>query len=66
MPVTPGHVVQGIAAFKLSCHVNSLKEPAAIVVGDSSAAPTLISQRFLESLKASKPRPRVGQKLKLI
>jgi hypothetical protein len=62
----PGHAVQGIEAFKLSCHVNSLKEPAVIVVGDSSAAPTLISQHFLESLKALKPRPRVGQKLKLI
>jgi hypothetical protein len=61
-----GHAVQGIDAFKLLCHVNSLKEPAAIVVGDSGAAPTLISQRFLESLKASKPRPRAGRKLKLL
>jgi hypothetical protein len=59
-------VVQGIDAFKLLCHVNSLKEPAAIVVGDSGAAPTLISQKFLESLKVSKPRPRAGRKLKLL
>jgi hypothetical protein len=50
----------------VSCHVNSLKEPAAIVIGDSGAAPTLISQRFLESLKFSKPRPQAGQKLKLL
>jgi hypothetical protein len=52
-----GHAVQGIDTFKLLCHVNSLKEPAAIVVGDLGVAPTLISQKFLESLKVSKPRP---------
>ena len=56
-----GHAVQGIDAFKVHCHVNSLQEPAAIVVGDSGAAPTLISQHFLDSLKLSKPRRRTGQ-----
>src|ERR1700733_9518928 len=61
-----GHAVQGVDAFKLLCHVNSLQEPAAIVVGDSGAAPTLISQRFLDSLKLSKPRRRTGRKLNLI
>jgi hypothetical protein len=61
-----GHAVQGIDTFKLLCHVNSLKEPATIVIGDSGAAPTLISQRFLESLKVSKPRPRASWKLKLL
>ena len=61
-----GHAVQGVDAFKVLCHVNSLQEPAAIVVGDSGAAPTLISQRFLDSLKLSKPRRRTGRKLNLI
>ena len=49
----PGHAVQGVDAFKLCCHVNSLKEPATLVVGDSGAAPTLILKRFLDSLTAS-------------
>ena len=62
----PGQAVRGIDAFKLSCRINSLKEPAAVVIGDSGAAPTLISQSFLDSLKASKPRPRKGHKLNLI
>ena len=61
-----GHALQGIDAFKLLCHVNCLKEAAAIVVGDSGAAPTLISERFLSSLKWSQPKPRTGQKLKLL
>ena len=61
-----GHAVQGIDAFKVLCHVNSLKEPAAIVIGDSGAAPTLISQEFLQSLTATKPKPRTGCKLKLL
>jgi hypothetical protein len=61
-----GHAVQGIDAFKLLCHVNSLKEPAAIVVSDLGVAPTLISQKLLESLKVLKPRPRAGRKLKLL
>ena len=52
-----GHAVQGIDAFKLLCHVNYLKEAAAVVVGDSGAAPTLISERFLNSLKWSQPKP---------
>ena len=42
----PGQAVQGVDAFKLRCHVNCLKEPAAVVVGDSGAAPTLISEKF--------------------
>ena len=49
-----GHAVQGIDAFKLHCHVNTLKEPAAVVIGDSGAAPTLILQKFLQNLQASK------------
>ena len=62
----PGQAVQGIDAFKISCHVNNLKEPAVLAVGDSGTAPTLILQRFLDSLKASKPQQRAGSKLKLI
>ena len=62
----PGHAVRGIDAFKLLCHVNCLKEPAAIVVGDSGAAPTLISEGFLKSLKWSQPKHRTGQRLKLL
>jgi len=61
-----GHSVQGVEAFKIRCHVNTLKEPAAIVIGDSGAAPTLISQKFLQSLQASKPKRRGGARLKLI
>jgi hypothetical protein len=61
-----GHAVQGVDAFKLTCHVNNLKEPATVVIGDTGAAPTLISQRYLESLKLSKPRPRAGRRLKLL
>ena len=61
-----GHAVRGIDAFKLCCHVNTMKEPAVVVIGGSGAAPTLISQRFLENLQASKPRRRGGAKLKLI
>ena len=48
-----GQAVQGVDAFKLHCHVNTMKEPAIMVIGDSAAAPTLISQRFLENLQAS-------------
>jgi hypothetical protein len=61
-----GHAVQGVDAFKVLCHVNSLNEPAVAVIGDSGAAPTLISHKFLQSLQASKPKPRTGSKLKLI
>jgi hypothetical protein len=61
-----GHAVQGVEAFKIRCHVNTLKEPAAIVIGDSGAAPTLISQDFLQNLQASKPKRRGGARLKLI
>ena len=62
----PGHAVQGIEAFKVLCHVNCLQEAASVVVGDSGAAPTLISERFWKSLKWSSPKPRFGEKLKLI
>src|SRR5271169_4504283 len=61
-----GHAVRGVDAFKLLCHVNSLKEPASIVIGDSGAAPILISQSFLENLQCSKPKPRAGRQLKLL
>ena len=61
-----GHAVRGVDAFKLRCHINTLKEPAVVVIGDSGAAPTLISQKFLENLQASKPKRRGGAKLKLI
>jgi len=61
-----GHAVRGVDAFKLHCHVNSLKEPAAIVIGDSGAAPTLISSSFLSKLTRTKPKARTGQRLKLI
>jgi len=61
-----GHAAQGIDAFKVLCHVNCLKEAAAVVVGDSGAALTLISERFLNGLKWSKPKPHQGQKLELI
>ena len=50
----------------MSCHVNSLKEAAAVVVGDSGAVLTLISETFLKSLKWSIPKPRTGEKLKLL
>jgi hypothetical protein len=50
-----GHAMKGIDAFKIQCHVNSLKEPVTIVIGNSGAAPTLISQKFLDGLKTSKP-----------
>jgi hypothetical protein len=46
--------------------VNALREPAVTVIGDSGAAPTLISDKFLKSLTASKPKPRTGNKLKLL
>ena len=49
--------MQGIDTFKVLCHVNSLNELAAIVVGDSGATLTLISQEFLQSLTATKPKP---------
>jgi hypothetical protein len=58
--------VKGIDAFKIRCHLNSLNEPAAVVIGDSGAAPTLISHEFLKSLTVLKPKPRTGHKLKLI
>jgi hypothetical protein len=61
-----GHAVQGIDAFKVQCHVNCFKEPATPVVGDSGAAPTLISKGFLDRLQFSKPKPRAGRKLKLL
>jgi hypothetical protein len=41
----PGYAVQGVDAFKVTCYVNSLKEPATLAVGDSGAAPTLISRK---------------------
>ena len=58
--------MQGIDTFKVLCHVNSLNELAAIVVGDSGATLTLISQEFLQSLTATKPKPWTGHKLKLL
>ena len=42
------------------------KETTVVVIGDSGAVPTLISQKFLENLQASKPKRRGGAKLKLI
>lgn len=62
----PGHTARGIDAFKVLCHVNSLNEPVVAVVGDSGAAPTLISHKFLQMLQASKPKSRTGSKLRLI
>ena len=41
-----GHAAWGIDAFKVLCHVNCLKEAAAIVVGDSGAALMLISEKI--------------------
>ena len=61
-----GQAAKGIDAFKLLCHVNCLKEAATIVVGDSGAALTLISENFPKGLKWSKPKPRTGRKLELI
>ena len=61
-----GHTVQGIDVFKVQCHVNCFKESVTPVVGDSSAAPTLISKGFLDRLQFSKPKPHAGQKLKLL
>jgi hypothetical protein len=61
-----GHAVKGVDAFKLRCHVNALREPAVTVIGGSGAAPMLISDKFLKSLMASKPKPRTGNKLKLL
>ena len=51
-----GHVVRGVNAFKLHCHVNSLREPAAIVIGDSGAAPMLISLSFPGKLMCTWPK----------
>jgi hypothetical protein len=62
----PGHIIQGINAFKIMCHINSLKEPATVAIGDSGTAATLILQSFLNSLTMSKPRPWSGCKLKLL
>jgi hypothetical protein len=62
----PGHALQGIDAFKIMCHINSLKEPATVAIGDSGAVPTLILQSFLNLLTMSKPRPQSGRKLKLL
>ena len=61
-----GHSMKGVDAFKLHCHVNSLREPAAIVIGDSGATPMLISSSFLSKLTRTKPKAHTGQKLKLI
>lgn len=61
-----GHAARGIDAFKVLCQVNCLKEAAAVVVGNSGAALTLISEWFLKDLKWSKLKPRQGQKLELI
>ena len=61
-----GHAVQGIDAFKIQCHVNCLKEPAVLVVGDLGVAPMLISKNFLDCLQFSNPKPHTGRKLKLL
>ena len=61
-----GHAVKDVDTFKLRCHVNTLQEPAITVIGDSRAAPMLISDKFLKSLIASKPKPWTGNKLKLL
>jgi hypothetical protein len=42
-----GHAVSRVDAFKVLCHINSLKEPAVIAVSDLGAAPMLISQSTL-------------------
>jgi hypothetical protein len=62
----PGHAVRGIDAFKLLCSVNDPREEPAVVVGDSGAAPTLISEEFLGQLKRSNPRLRKGGCLNLL
>ena len=61
-----GHSVRGVDAFKLHCHVNSLKELAVIMIGNSGAAPMLISSTFLSKLTRTRPKAHTGQKLKLI
>ena len=61
-----GHSVKGVDGFKLHCHVNSLREPAAIMIGNSGAAPTLISSSFLSKLTRTRPKACMGQKLRLI
>ena len=58
--------MKGIDTFKLHCHVNSLREPATIVIGDLGAVPTLISSNFLSKLTQFRPKACTGQKLKLI
>ena len=60
-----GHAVRGIDAFKLLCQVNSRRQPMAIVIGDSGAALTLISERFFSELKIQ-PKIRIGCQLNLI
>ena len=62
----PGHAVRGIDAFKLLCSVNDPREEPVVVVGDSGAAPTLISEEYLAKLTLSKPRPRKGGRLNLL
>ena len=61
-----GHPAKGIDAFKVLCHINCLKEAATIVMGNSGAALTLISENFLKGLKWSKPKPHMGKKFHLI
>ena len=61
-----GQAAKGIDAFKILCHINCLKEVAAIVMGDSGAVLMLILEIFLKGLKWLKPKPRLGQKLELI
>lgn len=60
-----GQAVHGVDALKLTCQVNSLKESPSIVIGDTGAAPTLISESFLNSLRATKPKRRKGRDLEL-
>jgi hypothetical protein len=52
----PGLAVRGVDTFKLLCSVNDPHKEPAVVVGDSGAAPTLISEEFLTWLTLSKPR----------
>lgn len=52
--------------FKVRCHMNNLKEPSAVVISNSGAAPTLISEEFLNALQLSRPRSHKGCKLRLL
>jgi hypothetical protein len=62
----PRLAVRGVDAFKLLCSINDPRKEPAVVVGDSGAAPTLISEEFLTQLTLLKPQLQKGGHLNLL